>query len=179
MARVDLSQNSYPRTVTPMPPGPESPVPRQLRNDRRIPLVTAVWKDTTIASSGETVVVEGYHYFPPSTVDLSLLEMSPHTSICPDQRPRALLPCSRGRRAQRECGLDLQRSESCRGGYPGSYRLLERGGGRLISLPGSTGDPMTHVATAFSRISREEVMADSFACTAPYDRASRAKVSKL
>ena len=46
-------------------------------------MVTAVWKDTTIALSGETVVVEGYHYFPPSAVDLSLLEMSPHTSVCP------------------------------------------------------------------------------------------------
>ena len=46
-------------------------------------MVSAIWKDTTIATSDETVVVEGNHYFPPSAVDLSLLEMSPHTSVCP------------------------------------------------------------------------------------------------
>jgi len=46
-------------------------------------LVSAIWKDTTIATSDETVIVEGNHYFPPSGVDLSLLEMSPHTSVCP------------------------------------------------------------------------------------------------
>jgi uncharacterized protein (DUF427 family) len=48
-----------------------------------IRLVSAIWKDTTIATSDETVIVEGNHYFPPSGVDLSLLEMSPHTSVCP------------------------------------------------------------------------------------------------
>ena len=46
-------------------------------------MVSAVWKDTTIATSDETVVVEGNHYFPPSAVGFSLLEMSPHTSVCP------------------------------------------------------------------------------------------------
>lgn len=46
-------------------------------------MVSAIWKDTTIATSDETVIVEGNHYFPPSGVDLSLLEMSPHTSVCP------------------------------------------------------------------------------------------------
>jgi uncharacterized protein (DUF427 family) len=46
-------------------------------------LVLAIWKDTTIATSDETVLVEGNHYFPPSAVDFGLLEMSPHTSVCP------------------------------------------------------------------------------------------------
>jgi uncharacterized protein (DUF427 family) len=46
-------------------------------------LTSAIWKDTTIATSDETIVVEGNHYFPPSAVDHSLLEMSPHTSVCP------------------------------------------------------------------------------------------------
>lgn len=46
-------------------------------------MVSAVWKDATIAASDETVFVEGNHYFPPSAVDESLLEMSPHTSVCP------------------------------------------------------------------------------------------------
>ena len=52
-------------------------------NTKESPLVSAIWKDTTIATSDETVIVEGNHYFPPSGVDLSLLEMSPHTSVCP------------------------------------------------------------------------------------------------
>jgi uncharacterized protein (DUF427 family) len=46
-------------------------------------LVSAVWKDTIIAASDVTVVFEGNHYFPPSSVDRSLLEASPHTSVCP------------------------------------------------------------------------------------------------
>ena len=46
-------------------------------------MVSAIWKDTTIATTGETVVVEGNHYFPPSAVDFGLLEMSPHTTVCP------------------------------------------------------------------------------------------------
>lgn len=65
-------------------PGPDSPqtTPRkQIRED--IQLVIAVWKDTTIATSEETVVFEGNHYFPPSAVDRTLLEASAHTSVCP------------------------------------------------------------------------------------------------
>lgn len=46
-------------------------------------MVTAIWKNTTIATSDETVIVEGNHYFPPSAVDKSLLEPSGHTSVCP------------------------------------------------------------------------------------------------
>ena len=46
-------------------------------------MISAVWKDTTIAASNETVVVDGNHYFPPSAVDQSLLEASAHTSVCP------------------------------------------------------------------------------------------------
>jgi uncharacterized protein (DUF427 family) len=46
-------------------------------------LVSAVWKDTTLATSDETIVVEGNHYFPPSSVDRTLLEATAHTSVCP------------------------------------------------------------------------------------------------
>lgn len=46
-------------------------------------MVSAVWKHTTIAKSDETVVFEGNHYFPPSSVDRTLLEASDHTSVCP------------------------------------------------------------------------------------------------
>lgn len=46
-------------------------------------MVSAIWKDTTIATSDKTVIVEGNHYFPPSSVNKSLLEASAHTSVCP------------------------------------------------------------------------------------------------
>lgn len=106
-------------------------------------MVTAVWKDTTIASSGETVVVEGYHYFPPSAVDLRLLEMSPHTSVCPIKGLARYFHVRVGDALNPNAAWTYNDPNPCRGGYPGSYRLLERRGGRLISLPGSTGDPMT------------------------------------
>ena len=46
-------------------------------------MVLAIWKDTPIATGDEQVLVGGNHYFPPSEVDFGLLEMSPHTSVCP------------------------------------------------------------------------------------------------
>jgi uncharacterized protein (DUF427 family) len=43
----------------------------------------AVWKGQIIAESNDTVVVEGNHYFPLSSVNASLLLPSSHTSVCP------------------------------------------------------------------------------------------------
>ena len=43
----------------------------------------AIWNDTVIATSDETVVVEGNHYFPLSSVDASVLRPSATTSVCP------------------------------------------------------------------------------------------------
>lgn len=43
---------------------------------------TAVWNGKVIASSDDTVVVEGNHYFPPDSVDHDLLETSSTTSRC-------------------------------------------------------------------------------------------------
>jgi uncharacterized protein (DUF427 family) len=45
--------------------------------------VEAIWNDTVIAHSDETVVVEGNHYFPKDDVDTSMLEKSDTTSVCP------------------------------------------------------------------------------------------------
>lgn len=43
----------------------------------------ALWKGIVIADSSETVVIEGNHYFPPDSIDKSLLlESSTHTT-CP------------------------------------------------------------------------------------------------
>lgn len=43
----------------------------------------ATWKDTEIARSEDTVLVEGNHYFPAEDVDAACLRESSHTSHCP------------------------------------------------------------------------------------------------
>ena len=43
----------------------------------------AIWNGTVIAESDDTVVVEGNHYFPSSSVDQALLSASSKTSVCP------------------------------------------------------------------------------------------------
>ena len=43
----------------------------------------ALFADTIIAESDDTVVVEGNHYFPPEAVKRDLLEPSRRTSACP------------------------------------------------------------------------------------------------
>ena len=54
--------------------GADSPqAPCRLMNTKESPLVSAIWNDATIATSNETVVVEGNHYFPPSAVDFGRL----------------------------------------------------------------------------------------------------------
>ncbi|MCW2843418.1 MAG: hypothetical protein JWN22_1334 [Nocardioides sp.] len=45
-------------------------------------MATARWNDTIIASSDDTVVVEGNHYFPLESVSATLVETST-TSVCP------------------------------------------------------------------------------------------------
>ncbi len=43
----------------------------------------AIWNDTVIAESDDTVVVEGNHYFPSDSLDKSLVSASDTTTICP------------------------------------------------------------------------------------------------
>lgn len=45
--------------------------------------VTATWKGTVIAESGDTVVVEGNHYFPETDVRRELLAPSETHTVCP------------------------------------------------------------------------------------------------
>ena len=42
----------------------------------------AIWKDTVIADSTDTVVVENNHYFPLTSVNPAYLEASPTTTVC-------------------------------------------------------------------------------------------------
>ena len=46
-------------------------------------MVEATWNGAVIASSDETVVVEGNHYFPAAAVDPAVLRPSDTTSHCP------------------------------------------------------------------------------------------------
>ncbi len=43
----------------------------------------AVWNGAVIAESNDTVMVEGNHYFPLSSVNRALIADSPTTSVCP------------------------------------------------------------------------------------------------
>lgn len=42
----------------------------------------ATWKDTVLAESDATIVVEGNHYFPPESVRKHLLRPSRHRTQC-------------------------------------------------------------------------------------------------
>ena len=43
----------------------------------------AIWNDSVIAESNDTVVVEGNHYFPPDSVKAEFLRPSSTHSTCP------------------------------------------------------------------------------------------------
>ncbi len=43
----------------------------------------AVFDDTVLAESDDTVVVEGNHYFPPESLSEEYLETSDHKTTCP------------------------------------------------------------------------------------------------
>lgn len=45
-------------------------------------MVQAVWKDTVLASSDKTIVVEGNHYFPPDDVNLDFFRKSETQTVC-------------------------------------------------------------------------------------------------
>lgn len=46
-------------------------------------MATATWNGAVIAQSDETIMVEGNHYFPPESVDASLLQSSSRHTRCP------------------------------------------------------------------------------------------------
>lgn len=43
----------------------------------------AIWKDTVIAESDQTVVVEGNHYFPHAAIKVEHFQPSDTHSVCP------------------------------------------------------------------------------------------------
>lgn len=42
----------------------------------------AIWKDTVIAESADTVMVEGNHYFPESALNRAFVTFSNHKTTC-------------------------------------------------------------------------------------------------
>lgn len=46
-------------------------------------MVRAIWNDTVLAESDDTIVVEGNHYFPPSALHQDLFRQSDHRTVCP------------------------------------------------------------------------------------------------
>jgi len=42
----------------------------------------ATWKNTIIAESDNTIIIEGNHYFPPESVNKELITDSDHVSEC-------------------------------------------------------------------------------------------------
>lgn len=46
-------------------------------------MAKAVWNGVVIAESDETVVVEGNHYFPPSSIERRYVEASAKRTTCP------------------------------------------------------------------------------------------------
>jgi uncharacterized protein (DUF427 family) len=63
------------------PPG-DSSFGRWRRRDMGM-AVEAIWNEQVIAHSDRTVVVEGNHYFPREDIDMSTLEKSATTTVCP------------------------------------------------------------------------------------------------
>ena len=43
----------------------------------------AIWNNEVIAESNETIVVEGNHYFPPSSINKDFIKESDTHSVCP------------------------------------------------------------------------------------------------
>lgn len=43
---------------------------------------TATWNGVVIAQSDDTIVVEGNHYFPPSSIRTEHLQPSAHQTVC-------------------------------------------------------------------------------------------------
>jgi uncharacterized protein (DUF427 family) len=43
----------------------------------------ALWNNTLVAESADTVVVDGNHYFPPDSIQSQFFKPSATTSVCP------------------------------------------------------------------------------------------------
>lgn len=68
----------------------------------------AIWNDTVLAESDDTVVVEGNHYFPPESVNEACFEPSDQRTTCP----------WKGRASYYDVVVDGERNENAAWYYP-------------------------------------------------------------
>jgi len=45
-------------------------------------MAKAIWNGKVIAESGDTIMIESNHYFPPESFNRELLKESSHTTVC-------------------------------------------------------------------------------------------------
>jgi len=45
--------------------------------------VKAIWKNTALAESDKTIVIEGNHYFPPDSINKQYFQESTYHTTCP------------------------------------------------------------------------------------------------
>lgn len=76
----------------------------------------ALWKDTVLAESDETIVVEGNHYFPPDSVHLEFFEPTQTHSTCP----------RKGEASYYDVVVDGDRNEDAAWYYPAPKEAAEK-----------------------------------------------------
>ena len=62
----------------------------------------AVWNNTVIAESDNTVIVEGNHYFPAASLQREFFTPSSHTTICPWKGEASYYHVQAGGKANRD-----------------------------------------------------------------------------
>lgn len=90
--------------------------------------IRAVWHDTVIAESDNTVRVEGNHYFPVEDVRTELFEESPTRTVCP----------WKGRAHYWTVVVDGKRNQDAAWYYPHPWPLARRITGRVAFWRGVT-----------------------------------------
>ena len=86
----------------------------------------AVWNNTTIAESADTVVVEGNHYFPAAALKREYLADSPLHTVCP----------WKGKASYYTLNVDGKTNENAVWYYPGPMKGAEAVAGRVAFWKG-------------------------------------------
>jgi len=114
----------------------------------------ATWNGATVAESDDTVVVEGNHYFPESSLKREYVTFSNHRSTCPWKGQAQYYSLIVNRRDERERGLVLPRAERGRPADQGPRRVLEGRAGELSHAGSGVPSPAKDLGAAESATSR-------------------------
>ena len=85
--------------------------------------VQAVWNGTVLAESDRTIVIEGYHYFPPEDVNTEYLESSSRHTVCP----------WKGTASYYDVVVDGQRNQAAAWYYPKPRRSADQRPRRVLA----------------------------------------------